>query len=294
MEKEIPKDSRADGSHVHPRLDRNVITKRYFVETPDGLVPVSYSYVKVIKTGNHIEIHEAEYPFILDRPSVKKQRTRKGNKKRSYEYRLRTAKRAMDRIRRLSFGNFKPNKVKHLVLTFRDGLDFDITNISECNNRFNNFAQKLHRKVKNLMYIKVAEFQDKNGRGAVHFHVMCNLPFIDAEKIEKWWGYGFIKIREAPYDISKYLFKYLIKNAGDIRYKGKRSWSHSNNLVSSKFLYKSDANRYRAMLTDKNMAPFYAYSYKSDYNGYIHVYEYDLENPIPRAFDKPVQPIKDD
>ncbi|OGC45211.1 hypothetical protein A2V49_01215 [candidate division WWE3 bacterium RBG_19FT_COMBO_34_6] len=197
----------------------------------------------------------------------------------------------MDTIRRLSVGNFRLDEMKHLTLTFKGGLDFDIKDITICNKKYNTFEKKIRKIHQDYKYIKVAEFQDKNKRGAVHFHVMCNLPYIDSEVLEKMWGYGFIKIRKPPYDIAKYLFKYLIKNSYDKRFEGKRSWSHSKNLVVSKVWYQQMAIAGRQDLADRNLAPNYSYSYESNFNGMIHVYEYDLNNPIPRTTAQPINPI---
>ena len=109
------------------------------------------------------------------------------------------------------------------------------------------------------------------------------------EDIAKMWGYGHVKIRRPPTDIAKYLFKYLIKNAGDERYKNKRSWSHSKNLETTKIFYQQKANQIRGNLCDRNLAPNYKYSYDSKFNGKIHVYEYDLKNPVPRTTAQPTK-----
>lgn len=284
----------------HTRLDSSVTSNnKFWIDNNGRLQPVKYSFVKIIKTNNHIEVHEAQFPFILDRKPNNKANTcsNASNKTRNKEYRYRNAKRAMDRIRRLAGGNFVVGETKHLVLTFRDGLNFDIKDISPCNKRFNSFSQKVHKKYKDFKYIKVAEFQDKNGRGAVHYHTMCNLPFVIPEDIAKMWGYGYVKIKRPPEDIAKYLFKYLIKNAGDERYKNKRSWSHSKNLETTKTFYQQKANQIRGDLCDRNLAPNYQYSYDSKFNGRIHVTEYDLNNPIPRSTAQPIKPFlpkKDD
>jgi len=277
------------------QLDSTVTSgNKFLIENKDGDVsPVKYSFVRVVKTNNHIEVHEAEFPFILDRPISNAGTAPSKNKNniRNPEYRYRNARKAMNTIRRLSVGNFRLDEMKHLTLTFMDDLDFDIRDITVCNKKFTKFAKKLRRKYNSFKYVKVAEFQDKNNRGAVHYHVMCNLPFVDPEKVERLWGYGFIKIRKPPYDIAKYLFKYLIKNSGDKRFNNKRSWSHSNNLETPKIYYQQMANSARHDLAERNLSPNFSYSYDSNFNGMIHVYEYDLNNPIPRSPAQPINPI---
>ncbi len=281
------------GDQPSSLLDSTVTNgTKFWIETKEGLIPVQYSFIKVVRTNNMIEIFEAEKPFILDRKPVQSNKPSKEKKseQREKEYRYRTAKRAMDTIRRLAMGNFKSDEIKHLTLTFKDGLEFDIKDISVCNKEFSKFLKKLRRKYGDLKYIKVAEFQDKNNRGAVHYHVMINLPYVDAQILDEIWGNGFITIRKRE-DIAKYLFKYLLKNAGDKRFKGKRSWSHSKNLTSPKVYYQQTAYAIRRDLCERNLAPNHSYSYKSDFNDMMHVCEYDLDNPIPRTTAKPIKPI---
>jgi len=286
MPQKIDKDRGEDGGSRHrgTRLDSTVTNgNKFIIEHSDGSIsPVKYNYVKVIKTNKHIEVHEVESPYFLGRrisnvgaTSLKKKKDIVNPK-----YRYRNSKRAMDTIRRLSAGNFRLDEMKHLTLTFMDHLNFDIKDITVCNKKFTKFAKKIRKEHNNFKYIKVAEFQDTNERGAVHYHVMCNLPFVDPKKVERLWGHGFIKIRKPPYDVAKYLFKYLIKNAGDKRFNGKRSWSHSKNLETSKTFYRQIASSIKRDLANRKLSPNYSYSYDSNFNDMIHVREYNLNNPI--------------
>lgn len=279
-------------SHDSTPLDSTVINNTQFIiQSNNRNEAVNYSYVKVIKTNTHVEVHEAQYPFILDRTNSTNSsgEPKQVDRKRGSEYRYRTAKRTKDKIRRLVQGNFKEGEIKHLVLTFKDTDEFNINDIHECNKKFSRFAQKLRKIDKDYMYIKVAEFQK---RGAVHFHVINDLKFIDKDELADIWGHGFIDIRRPNYDVSMYIIKYIMKNAGDPRFKGTRSWSHSRNMETPKIFYKRMANLARADLSKRNLAPNYSYSYKTEYNGAIHVDEYDLNDPLPRTVSKPVQPIK--
>lgn len=65
-----------------------------------------------------------------------------------------------------------------------------------------------------LAYCWTAEVQMKNGRGALHYHILLlGLPFIPKEQLAEWWPYGFIDARAVD-DLGrafKYLAKYLWK-----------------------------------------------------------------------------------
>ena len=67
---------------------------------------------------------------------------------------------------------------------------------------------------KDLAYFWVAEVQMKNGRGALHYHILIlGCPYLPKKKIESWWSYGFSDVRVVD-DIGrgfKYLAKYLWK-----------------------------------------------------------------------------------
>jgi len=244
---------------------------------------IVYSFVKCIKTNTYYEFFETEKPYLLGRSnkgyvSLNKRKKKRNN--RSKEYALRTVKRSKDNIRRLSIGNFNDYEVRHLVLTFKNGLNFDINNLKECNKRFYLFSQKMNKFYPDFKYIKVAEYQK---RGAVHYHVICNLRYVSSKDIARIWGYGFIKIGKCPYNIAQYLLKYIYKSIGDKRFKGSRVWSSSSNLVRPQSYYLKKVYEFKNLMCDKDLVPTYKYSYKSRENGNIFCTEYDTVHCLTRS-----------
>jgi hypothetical protein len=65
-----------------------------------------------------------------------------------------------------------------------------------------------------LAYFWTSEVQMKNGRGALHYHILLfGLPYLSKKVVRSWWPFGFVDIRAVD-DIGrafKYLAKYLWK-----------------------------------------------------------------------------------
>lgn len=54
------------------------------------------------------------------------------------------------------------------------------------------FIQRLKYKFgKDIKYLAVIEFQQ---RGAVHYHVLSDIPYIKQDELQDLWGQGFVFI----------------------------------------------------------------------------------------------------
>lgn len=260
------------GSGVSPsqttRLDSTVINR------------LQVSLFKVIKSGNIVEIYKYEKPIIKGMPSRNKGKKRKKLEKpseRSEEYKQRSAQRGRTVIRRLVSSNFS-SESKFVTLTFEDTNQFDITSLNTCQKIFANFSRKLRLQYPELKYICVPEFQDKYFRGAVHFHLVTNLPYFEKEKLWKLWGYGFVRINR-HYKRRKnaaYLSKYLNKHAFDPRFYGKRKFYTSRNLRKPVEIFGSEAEDLVLKLSRKTIKPRFQNSYFSQFNGQVEFTEYNL------------------
>jgi len=104
---------------------------------------------------------------------------------------------------------------------------------------FTEAMKRLQYAFPDLSYIAVPEFQDKRGRGAVHFHtLMWGLPLdlelreIMERPIASIWRHGFVdvKITDGSEKLSHYLVKYLKKCSLDSRLYGKKAYTRSRNI----------------------------------------------------------------
>lgn len=287
-------ESDPSGRQPTTRLDNTVISRlpkinkdlnKFFNSKP------KFYTIKLIQSGPIVEIKEYEKPVAHNWPPPKKsvmsfydfdengERKKLIDKDRSLEHKKRNAYKSKNKIVRLATTNFKFGD-KFLTLTFKDNIDFDITNISECNRRCSNFIRKLSRRFKNLKYIKVVEFQDKYDRGAVHYHLLCSLPFVHWSVLTKLWGYGGIDIvrPKTTTEIAIYISKYMTKYSIDKRFEKNRRFSYSKNLKHPKVKIDLDAFKSKKSFERLGIKPTYEAIYDSTCNGKVKYTRYNLED----------------
>lgn len=180
------------------------------------------------------------------------------------------AKRSKAKVIELCQTNFDEN-AKFLTLTFDDNQSFDVTNVDECNLRFTNFIRRLRRIVSNLKYISTLEFQDTFGRGAVHYHMICNIPYLHWSELKKLWSHGDINIKR-PKSIKHvyfYIPKYFAKNAEDHRLLGKRTFTYSRNLKKAIQIRGDVAEKIAKDLPNKLIQVGKTQEYESKFHGKV-------------------------
>jgi len=254
----------AGGSRRVPKLDSTVISGR------------KKETYKLIQSGNHFEIYKVEVPFYTGNNKIYSyeesfQRDRKE------EYRNRNTVRAKNHIRRLVNCNFG-SKAKFVTLTFRDTNLFDIKDIRNCHLQFRNFIRRLRFSFPDLHYICVVEFQDKLKRGAVHFHMICDLPFVSNNNLAGWWSFGFVRINEIYNKemVGSYVSKYLLKNAFDERFRGFRRYYCSNNLITYISMYGNRVGILLSRLLKVEGVIVFKQNYNSVFNGRVDYYDFFL------------------
>ena len=130
-----------------------------------------------------------------------------------------TQKARRNKIRRLVANNFE-SADKFITLTFNDHQNIDISNPKQTNKLFTKFIKRLKYQYPNIKGIAVIEFQDKNGRGAVHYHLIMNgLPYLKPKQLETIWSYGYVKINaiDKVDNVGAYVIKYMNKDLDDKR-----------------------------------------------------------------------------
>lgn len=194
--------------------------------------------------------------------------------------------------------NSNPDMNKFLTLTYSD----NVIDIDKCNLDFKNFIRRVnysifHSKKCLLKYLAVIEFQE---RGAIHYHVICNLPFVEHDKLSSLWKHGFIsinRIKNSKNDdisvdcdnVGAYVCKYMTKDNDDSRLKRRKSYLVSRNLdkpietiinydevdyIEKQYNLPEPVNAYFSDASD------YSYSYSSEYTGAVIVNQYNLKRRL--------------
>jgi hypothetical protein len=173
-------------------------------------------------------------------------------------------------------GNFTVNS-KFVTLTFKDSKDLDINNIDECNIRKTQYFRKLKREFPNLKYFTVTEFQK---RGAVHYHIICNLPYMDLDRFHRFWPHGYSEIKAIKNlkQASHYLIKYMQKNFKDKRYQGYRRYYTSQNLTRPVLVPDNKKMAILMFITRSHLIPYEEFIYLSPFFGEMRYQSYFLGN----------------
>ena len=132
--------------------------------------------------------------------------------------------------------NANPTLLTFLTLTFKE----NITDVKKANIIFNRFIVRMRKRIEDFKYIAVIEFQQ---RGAVHYHLLCDLDIsklITKEATRKYerdfsqnhWKNGFVTIKPADHvdNMGAYFCKYLSKDMFDERMFRKKKYFCSQNL----------------------------------------------------------------
>lgn len=173
-------------------------------------------------------------------------------------------------IRRLI--NSNPQLNKFMTLTFAQ----NITDLKQANYEFNKFVLRLSYKYPNFEYLAVPEFQK---RGAVHYHVICNLPFVHYNEIFETWGQGKIDIKKVKdvTNLGAYVCKYLGKDMFDERTFGKKKFFRSQTLSEAKeffgYLAQLFIKKFLALAT-----PVFEKVFNSEWTGEVTYQAYTLDS----------------
>lgn len=196
-------------------------------------------------------------------------------KKRAENYAQRQQKRR-DMIRRLATTNFNTAYTKFVTLTFKE----NVTDLRYANKEFKKFIQRMRRRYGGFKYICVIEFQE---RGAIHYHMISDLPYIPYGDLAKIWGNGDIDIRAVDKvdNIGAYLVKYMTKENDDERLQGENGYLISRGLIQPTTITTwGDGNElFNSMIHQYGLEkklPTYASTYESEYNGITYYLQFNL------------------
>jgi hypothetical protein len=247
------------------------------------------SGIKVIVSGHIIEVYEYEK---IEPPTEEKKKKDKPEKADRTEENLKqTSHRARESLRRLIISNFD-DKDLFITFTFKENIKDNET----ANKEFKKFIQRIKhmcsKSKHDFKYVAVIEYQMKNNRGAVHYHMICNLSldmipgvlldgwekYHDKENKfrEKYWKNGWVNIKEINGcdNVGAYLLKYLSKDFTKLHQENKKRYLHSANLNKPHVLegeYIQDV-----LKTLEGYYPVFANAYETFYQGQVKYREYNL------------------
>lgn len=230
------------------------------------------TYVKAIVTGHVIEIYEYE-----KMPALPSKKNKKETDPNEIEYdntlsdRQNNMIKARNNLRRLITANFDEYS-KFVTLTFKD----NVTDVKVANYEFMKFIQRLRYRYKGFKYIAVIEFQK---RGAVHYHMISDLPYIENSKLNKIWGHGFVKINDIAHvdNVGAYMIKYMTKDNTDLRLRGLKSYQTSKNLVRPIEYVGDEVDSIKAIYGLENKKTVFADTFTSEYLGITTYKEFNLK-----------------
>lgn|SRR5690625_117460 len=245
-----------------------------------------YTDYKLVANGHVLELYRYEKGCYYDYEGQGGRKKREQAEDRNDEYRRQSRTRARNEVRRQVLANFSEHS-KFLTLTFRDGSVDDVTNVKQCNYAFKKFIGRLKYQMKKrdpsfkLKYIAVIEFQDKNNRGAVHYHMISNLPYIKNNHMRKIWGNGIVKINDIKHvdNVGAYMVKYMLKDMDDARLDGEKAYLSSQGLIKSSVIRGNivlDILENYGIDLESTKRVFES-SYTSEHHGQINYLEFNLK-----------------
>lgn len=243
---------------------------------------------KIIISGNVIESYEYEKGYLKGYVLDEEQRKNKGRKKdfKSEEYSVNRGKvlqRAMTRIRRVINANVgeyfdcRGNRIysKFFTMTFAE----NVQDLKYANGEFKKFIKRLNYQVMGekklvLKYTAVVEFQK---RGAIHYHIVFyNMPFVKADRLQKIWGHGCIKINaiDKVDNVGAYITKYMTKDNEDGRLQGEKCYFNSRELKEPQIIEdKEIAEKVATSLPLVNLV--YSSEFENEYVGTIKYHQFN-------------------
>jgi hypothetical protein len=136
----------------------------------------------------------------------------------------------------------------------------------------------MRRRYENFEWAVVVEFQDKNGRGAVHYHMIANLPYIPKDELDELWGGGYVWIEKIDHvdNVGAYVVKYMASDMADVRLCGLKAWRTSRNVKKPLELRGDDARDFIKGHGVEDYDVAVTKSYLSEYHGQIQYEQYNL------------------
>lgn len=233
---------------------------------------IKKSDLKVVANGHILEVYNFENGCYSGFESQGGRRGKGDDKsERENENRTKSSRSARNRVRRQVLANFNEHS-KFITLTFKD----NVTDVQIANKEFKKFIQRMRRRYSSFKYLAVIEFQE---RGAVHYHMMSDLPYIPNKQLNEIWRNGFVRINDIKHvdNVGAYMVKYMLKDVNDDRLKGNKAYLSSRGLDKEKVFRGEEAKRIIELYGLEGKEKVFTNSYESEHHGQINYSEYNLK-----------------
>lgn len=188
--------------------------------------------------------------------------------------------RTRTQIRRLINSNH--DLIKFVTLTFEE----NILDVASANKYFNKFIMRLKYKYPDFKYLSIIEFQKKRGKtngdgGAVHYHFLCNLPYIKKAELAEVWKHGFVTINKIKNvdNVGAYVCKYLQKDMTDDRLFNHKKYFCSKNIEKPTTIF--DEKIIEMMFSEfrlHDLKPDFESAFSNKFVGNVAYKSYNLTN----------------
>lgn len=161
---------------------------------------------------------------------------------------------------------------KFVTLTFAD----NVTDLDTAHKEFDKFMKRMRRRYGGFKYAAVVEFQK---RGAVHYHVISDLPYIPKKDLSQVWRQGFVRINDIEHvdNVGAYLSKYMTKEAYDPRLAGRKLYFTSQHLERPVVFKGTEADVITELYKLGKIKTVFESSYLSEHHGNIHYKQFNLK-----------------
>lgn len=187
---------------------------------------------------------------------------------------VRSIARTRNMVRRLVLSNFDAGS-KFVTFTFAE----NVKDIGQANKEWDKFIKRLRRCCGAFKYLAVIEFQK---RGAIHYHMISDLPYVKKRELAEMWGQGYVHINRIQHvdNVGAYVIKYMTKDLYDERLCGKKAYQCSKGLVKPDEIRGAEAEEIIARYGLEAKKEVYGNSYISEHHGLISYREYNLKRQL--------------
>jgi len=227
---------------------------------------------KMVISGSFVEIYE--YPKAIHKGFKITTNEIKDRISRIRSLTWQKSQFALTRTRRAirRYINSNTDMTKFVTLTFAE----NITNVDVANYEFKKFIERLKYKYGEIKYISVVEFQR---RGAVHYHLIINLPYVKASQLESIWNNGFIKVNRIRHcdNVGAYVSKYLTKESCNLLFCKKKFFRSVNLEKATEIVEQAIFDKLLEWYKIKDKTPIFQTIIAGDYIGSINYYQFKLD-----------------